>query len=143
MPEISRTALVSHSPLQMFNVVNDVDRYGEFLPFCARGERLSGDEATAVCRVHLRKGPLRQSFTTRNRLAPPARIDLDLADGPFRSLTGSWRFDQIGQDACRVTMSVQFEFASALIGRTFGTVFKVVTAQVVDAFCDRADDLYG
>lgn len=143
MPKITRTALVSHTPEQMFDLVNDFARYPEFLPWCGAARVLEVDKSAVVGELLIQQGSIRQAFTTRNTLTPPARIDLSLVDGPFKSLTGHWRFESVGGEACRVSLDLEFEFSGRLIAMAIGAVFSKIAGSLVDAFCDRADELYG
>ncbi|MGA1001602.1 MAG: type II toxin-antitoxin system RatA family toxin, partial [Litorivicinaceae bacterium] len=90
MPKITRTALVSHTPEQMFDLVNDFARYPEFLPWCGAARVLEASGSAIVGELSIQKGSIRQAFTTRNTLTPPSRIDLSLVEGPFKSLGGHW-----------------------------------------------------
>ena len=143
MPKITRTALVSHTPEQMFDLVNDFARYPEFLPWCGAARVLEVNGSAIVGELSIQKGRIRQAFTTRNTLTPPSRIDLSLVDGPFKSLGGYWRFESVGGDACRISLELEFEFSGRLIAMAIGAVFSQIAGSLVDAFCDRADELYG
>jgi ribosome-associated toxin RatA of RatAB toxin-antitoxin module len=143
MPKITRSALVSHTPEQMFELVNDFARYPEFLPWCGAARVIESSDATIVGELSIQKGSIRQAFTTKNTLIPPERIDLSLVDGPFKSLSGHWRFEPVGNTACRVSLDLEFEFAGKLIAMAIGAVFSQIAGSLVDAFCDRADQLYG
>lgn len=143
MPQILRSALVGYSAEQMFELVNDVPAYGEFLPGCARGEihERTGDEIKAS--VHFEKGIIRNAFTTHNRLARPYRIEMKLLDGPFRLLEGVWRFDALTEEACKVSLSLDFEFSSRMVEVTIGGVFNQMAGNMVNAFVGRAREIYG
>jgi ribosome-associated toxin RatA of RatAB toxin-antitoxin module len=143
MPKFTRTALVSHTPQQMFDLVNDFARYPEFLPWCGAARVLEANRFEIVGELTIQKGSIRQAFTTRNTLTPPSRIDLSLVNGPFKSLAGHWRFESVGSEACRVSLELEFEFSGRLITMTVGAVFSQIAGSLVDAFCCRADELYG
>lgn len=143
MPKITRTALVSHAPEQMFDLVNDFSSYPDFLPWCSGARVLSASDTEIVGELTIQKGAIRQTFSTRNTLTRPTRIDLSLVDGPFRALGGHWQFEAVGVDACRVSLELEFEFAGRLIAMAIGAVFSQIAGSLVDAFCDRADQLYG
>lgn len=142
MPKITRTALVSHTPEHMFELVNDFASYPEFLPWCGGARVLSATETEIIGELSIQKGSIRQNFATRNTLTPPNRIDLSLVSGPFRSLSGSWRFEPVGHSGCRVTLELEFEFSGRLIAMAIGAVFSQIAGSLVDAFCERADRLY-
>lgn len=143
MPKVTRSAVVSHAPQQMFELVNDFPRYPEFLPWCSAGRVLSSSDSEIVGELTLQKGALKHAFATRNTLHRPERIDLSLVAGPFRSLSGAWTFEALPGDACRVSLNLEFEFSSRLIALAIGGLFSQIAGNLVDAFCDRADTLYG
>ncbi len=143
MPKITRSALVSHTPEQMFELVNDFARYPEFLPWCGAARVIDSSETVIVGELSIQKGSIRQTFTTKNTLTPPERIDLSLVNGPFKSLSGYWRFEAVGEDSCRVSLDLEFEFAGKLIAMAIGALFSQIAGSLVDEFCERADQLYG
>jgi ribosome-associated toxin RatA of RatAB toxin-antitoxin module len=126
----------------MFALVNDVARYPDFLPWCngARVEDVSATERLASVKVA--RGVLRTEFTTRNELTPDARILMHLVDGPFKNLTGEWRFDAIGRRGSRVSFRVEFEFKSRLTAAAFNAIFESLCGTIVDAFVQRAQKIY-
>lgn len=143
MPTVNRSAMVRHSPQAMFDLVNDFERYPEFLPGCRRARLLERDEDHLVGELTLAKAGVEQSFTTRNDLYAPERIDLSLVSGPFRRLRGRWLFTPMGENACKISLEMEFEFANRLLGMAFGKLFQQVAGQLVDAFTRRADEVYG
>jgi ribosome-associated toxin RatA of RatAB toxin-antitoxin module len=140
---VERSAIVTFTPAQMFALVNDVTRYPEFLPWCtaSRVDELSDTERLAVIKVA--RGILRTEFTTRNVLKRDAQIVMHLVDGPFRNLTGEWRFEAIGDRGSRVHFRVEFEFSNRLTAAAFNTVFEALCSTIVDAFVVRARMIYG
>ncbi|GGX85168.1 ribosome association toxin RatA [Litchfieldella qijiaojingensis] len=143
MPTVNRSALVRHSPQAMFDLVNDFERYPEFLPGCRRARLIEQDEAHLIGELTLSKAGVEQSFTTRNDLYSPERIELSLVRGPFRRLRGRWLFTPMGEDACKVSLEMEFEFANRLLGMAFGKLFQQVAGQLVESFTRRADEVYG
>ncbi|MFP6806016.1 MAG: type II toxin-antitoxin system RatA family toxin [Pseudomonadales bacterium] len=143
MRHVERSALMPYSAEQMFNVVNDVASYPKFLPWCIASEVLESTSRVMVARLELAKGGMRQSFTTRNDLEPPKHMKMSLVDGPFSLLKGEWHFKQLGEDGCKIEMSLSFDFNNRLMNVTLGKVFGVAADKMVDAFCERADVLYG
>ena len=142
MKEISRSALLPFSAKQMFDVVNDVGSYQDYLPSCSRSEVIESSPEFMVARLTLTKAGVSQQFTTRNNLVGLERIDLQLVDGPFTSLNGFWLFSQLGNDGCKTEMNLAFDFNSRMLNATFGKVFEQVADSLVEAFCDRAKVLY-
>ena len=142
MPTIQRSALVPHSAQQMYQLVNDIEAYPEFLPWCSGAQILEDSESVRVARVDISKGPLEQHFTTRNELQNGQRIQLALVEGPFRQLQGHWEFSAIGDQGCRVSFEIEFSFKSTLMEKTLGPVFNEICTRLVDAFVTRAKQLY-
>ena len=143
MPKITRSSLVTHKPEQMFDLVNDFSQYPQFLPWCANARVIKCSDNEIIGELTISKGALQQAFTTRNACSRPSRIDLSLVKGPFKSLGGHWLFEPIGHDACRVSLELEFEFSNRLIAVAIGVVFSQIVGSLVEAFCDRADTLYG
>lgn len=140
--QIDKSALVMHSAERMFHLVNDVARYPEFLPWCAGAEVHERDEAQVTASLEIAKGGLRHRLTTRNRLYMPETIEMNLVDGPFQNLSGRWHFKSLDDNACKVILTLEFEFSGSLSRMTFGPVFSQAANTLVDAFCRRADQLY-
>ncbi len=139
---VNRSALVTYSTQQMFELVDDVDSYADFLPWCNRSEVISRSSARVEAMVELQKGSLRKAFTTRNTLKKYTDIDLELLNGPFKSLSGGWSFAEIGDDGSKVTLALQFEFESRLVDMMFGAFFEETCNSLVDAFTGRAAQVY-
>ena len=139
MPSIEKSALVSYSAEQMFNLVNDIDSYPEFVPGCADSRVVEQNGDYKVASLQISKAGIQKTFTTRNRLVKPERIDMELVDGPFKKLTGGWVFKPLSDDACKVELKLDFEFSSRLLGMAFGKIFSEVTSRMVDVFVKRAD----
>jgi ribosome-associated toxin RatA of RatAB toxin-antitoxin module len=142
MQVVERSSLVTHTAAQMFALVNDVDRYPEFLPWCvgARVEDLSAGERIAA--IKIARGVLRTEFTTRNTLRQDEQIHMQLMHGPFRELIGEWRFEAIGTRGSRVNFRVEFEFKNRLTATAFNAVFEALCVSIVDAFVLRAREIY-
>ncbi|WP_227370436.1 type II toxin-antitoxin system RatA family toxin [Halomonas sp. M20] len=143
MPTVNRSALVRHSPKAMFDLVNDFERYPEFLPGCRRTRLIERDENHLIGELTLGKAGVEQSFTTRNDLYEPERIELSLVNGPFKHMRGRWLFMPMGQEACKVSLEMNFEFSNRLLGMAFGKLFNQMAKQQVEAFTRRADVVYG
>ena len=127
----------------MFDLVYDVGSYPKFLPWCARTTVIS-ETAEQICgRIEVSRLGIHQTFSTCNRFERDRRMDISLLEGPFRKLHGGWRFTPLRADACKVELELEFEFSGRLIDKAFGAVFNQIANTLVDAFCKRADDLYG
>lgn len=142
MPIIHQELIVSYSAAQMFALVNNVNEYSQFLPYCKSSKILSqtADEIRAT--LILAGGGFQKSFSTCNRLQPDKMIEIKLLDGPFRHLEGYWRFETLGQ-GCKVSLDLEFEFSSKLLALAFGPVFNQVANTLVEAFSKRAEAIYG
>lgn len=143
MKRVERSALLPYTADQIFDVVNDVAAYPDFLPWCDESKIIESTESALIASLTISKSGMRQSFTTRNILNRPQRMSLKLVDGPFKTLEGDWRFTQLGEDGCRIEMTLIFEMDSRLAGMMLGRVFEKAADTLVDAFCRRADSLYG
>jgi ribosome-associated toxin RatA of RatAB toxin-antitoxin module len=143
MVTIERSALVGYSADELYALVEDVEAYPAFLPWCAAAEVNSRAGPRAVVTLHVRYRGVRQRFTTRNTFTPGERIEMRLLEGPFRSLDGVWRFSVLGREACRVELTLAYELASPLLARVLGPTFDGIADTLVDAFVRRADTLHG
>lgn len=143
MQVVERSAIVTFTTAQMFELVNDVGRYPEFLPWCTGARVESTSDTERLASIDVSRGVLRTAFTTRNTLKKDANILMRLVDGPFRSLVGEWRFDAIGERGSRVTFRVEFEFKNRLTAAAFGAAFETLCGTIVDAFAVRAQKIYG
>ncbi|MGM0480582.1 MAG: type II toxin-antitoxin system RatA family toxin [Pseudomonadota bacterium] len=142
MPRIEKSALVAYSAQQMFELVNDIETYPKFVPGCVDARVVEQGDDYKVATLDISKAGIRKSFTTKNILLEAERIDMQLVDGPFKSLSGGWRFTPISDDACKIQFELQFEFANRLLGMAFGKIFSEVTSRMVDAFVQRAKQVY-
>lgn len=143
MTTISKSALVPYSAAQIFALVDDVKAYPEFLPWCGGAKELSRSEDEVRASVEISHSGLNKSFTTRNLLKPDKMIEMSLVDGPFKHLHGFWRFDSLAEDACKVSLDLEYEFSSKLVGLAIGPVFGKIANTLVDSFCQRAEAVYG
>ena len=142
MPVIRKSALVTFSADQMFDLVADMEAYPRFLPWCASAQILSREENRICGRMEVARLGIRQSFTTCNRFVTGEHMELELVDGPFRKLHGAWTFSPLREDACKVELELDFELSGKLIDKAFGAVFSQVANTLVDAFCKRAEEVY-
>ena len=140
---IDRSALVWFSAQRMYDLVNDIHAYPQFLPWCAEARILEQDPEWVVACLSVAKGGLRHQFTTRNSLAMPGEIRMELVDGPFRHLQGRWRFLELDTEACKVELNLSFELNGKLAGMALGPIFGQAANTMVDAFCNRARQVYG
>jgi len=143
MAEVQRSALVPYSAQRMFALVDRVEDYPKFLPWCGGSTvELRSSEVTRA-EIRIDYHGIRQAFKTENRNAPPSRIDIQLVSGPFRRLDGHWQFSALRADACKIEFRLHYEFSSRLLEKLVGPVFNYIAGSLVDAFLARAEKLYG
>ncbi len=138
MKNIARSAIVEHSAAEMYALVENIEAYPEFLPWCSAAqvqERLPGRTRAALT---VGVGGLSHAFTTLNDTRPGEAIDMHLVSGPFRRFEGRWRFVALAPDACRIEFSLQYEFSSRVLGKVLSPLFDGIADSMVEAFVRRA-----
>lgn len=143
MVQIRRSALVRFTPEQMFDLVNDVEAYPKRFPWCVGATVHERHANVLVARLDLRFAGLRQSFTTRNTAVRPERLDMQLVEGPFRSLQGGWTFEALGGSGCKVALALDFDYAGRFGGTALKLGFQGLANRMVDDFCAEAARTYG
>lgn len=143
MAQIQRSALVMYSNQQMFDLVNDVMAYPEFIPNCADARYQTISETQVEGSLLIKKLAIEKWFTTVNTLEGKDKIIMSLKNGPFKHLTGTWQFIPLDDNACKVELNLSFEFSSKMIEMAFGGVFNQVVTNMVSAFTQRAKQVYG
>ncbi|GLR74784.1 SRPBCC family protein [Aliivibrio sifiae] len=142
MPQVSRSALVPFSAKQMYDLVNDVASYPQFLPGCSGSQIIEQTKGSMIASVDVAKAGIKKTFTTKNTLVDSEVIGMNLVDGPFKSLTGGWHFIALDETACKVELKLEFEFSNALVAMAFGKVFQELTNNMVNSFTQRAKQVY-
>lgn len=140
---VNRSALVEFSAQQMFDLVNDIEAYPEYMDGCREARILRREDDWLEARLELSKAGVSQSFVTRNRLNPPETMTMELVDGPFRYLRGCWRFTALTEAACKVSFELEFELDNKLLGLAAGKLLESVASKQVDSLCARAKKRYG
>lgn len=143
MTSIKRNALVPFTTHQMFELVNSIEEYPRFLPWCRSSEIMSRTEKEVEAKLEIAWSGMHKSFTTRNILEPYERMEMKLVKGPFRQLEGIWTFTPLGEHGCKVNLDLEFEFAGSMMDVMFQPIFNHIANSLVDAFCKRAVELYG
>ncbi len=141
--QINKSALVAYSPEQMYALVDDITAYPEFLPWCRSAEEHHRTASAVEASLEIAHSGLHKHFTTHNCLEPHSSIEMSLVKGPFKSLTGIWRFEALGDAGCKVSLEMDFEFSSKLLGMTFGPLFSKIAGTLMDSFIERAKVVYG
>ena len=143
MHRISKSAIVPYTPQQMFELVNNIDDYSQFLNWCDSSSILNQSEDQITASVEINKGGIKQAFSTLNTLTPYESISMELIDGPFDELTGEWRFEPLGENAAKIHLDLQFKFKSMLIDMALSPIFKNIANSQLDSFVARAKYIYG
>jgi ribosome-associated toxin RatA of RatAB toxin-antitoxin module len=147
MAQVHKTVLIQHSAKRMFDLVDDVTKYPEFLPWCGGVDLLQQDANTTMATLHIAYHGLHQKFTTNNTKTQQVTdktslMEIKLKDGPFKHLEGIWRFTALNDEACKVEFMLNYEFTNGLIDKMIAPVFSHITNTFVDGFVARADRLY-
>lgn len=143
MTAIHKSALVRFPAVAMFDLVNDIERYPEFLPWCRASRVLSRADELVEAELDIARSGFNKSFATRNRLKPGQEVHMTLLRGPFESLEGVWTFTPLREDASKIALDLRFELSGALASLAFGAVFNQICNTMVNAFSERAKQLYG
>jgi ribosome-associated toxin RatA of RatAB toxin-antitoxin module len=142
MKRISRSAIVDHSAQELYALVEDIESYPRFLPWCLATE-VARDSAATRATLTVGMGGLRQSFTTQNENRPGESIDMRLMEGPFREFGAAWRFRPLSTRACKIEFSLEYEFSSRALAKLLEPLFERIANTMVDAFTRRAAEVYG
>lgn len=140
---VKKSVLVPYSAMQMYELVDRMEDYPRFLPWCAGARILESRPDGKIARLDIDYHGVRAHFTTDNADTPGERIVVTLKDGPFRVLNGEWRFLALREDACKVSLDLRYEFASGVLDRVIGPVFNHIANTFIDAFVRRAETVYG
>lgn len=143
MAQINKSALVSFSAEQMYELVDDVPSYKDFLPWCSDSKEISRENGEVVASVSIAKGVVNKTFTTRNTAEKQQKIHMELVEGPFKKLVGFWTFEELKEGACKVSLDLDYEFSNRLLSMAIGPVFNQVANTMVDSFVARAKQIYG
>jgi ribosome-associated toxin RatA of RatAB toxin-antitoxin module len=143
MAQVSRSALLMYSAEEMYQLVNDVNAYPEFLPGCVDANILTNNNNVMRASVEVSKAGISQIFTTENILVNGQSILMNLVDGPFKHLQGGWTFSKLDEQACKINLDLEFEFNSSLAELAFGRIFNELVGSMVKSFSSRAKVVYG
>jgi len=143
MTAIHRSAIVPYSAARMFALVADIPSYPQFLPWCGGARIVSAQDDEVIAAIDIAYGSVHKTFSTRNLMQRHKMLEMRLIEGPFSHLQGFWRFDALDEEACKISLDLQFEVANRLAGLVLTPVFSNIANQLVDSFHRRAIDLYG
>jgi ribosome-associated toxin RatA of RatAB toxin-antitoxin module len=139
---VEKSVLVGFPAHKMFALVDAVEAYPEFLPWCGGSKVIYRDETRTLATIHINYHGAKQSFTTDNAKEAPHRMTVRLVQGPFKTLDGEWRFTSLNEQACRIDFRLRYEFSSRLLEKLVGPVFNYISNTLVDAFVKRAEKLF-
>lgn len=142
MTNVKQARTMPYTPEQLFNMVDDIERYHEFLPYFNSSQVNFRNEDEVEATLTVTMAGFNKSFTTRNRLQRNKMIELRLVDGPFSHLEGFWRFDEVPA-GCHVSFDLEFDFAGSWLSSLMGPMFEQVAQSMIDSFAKRAEELYG
>ena len=142
MTRIEKTALVKFSAQQMFDLVNDIESYPQFLPWCSQSRIIKREGNIVEAELSISKGGFQKSFSTRNELDMGKEITVSLIDGPFSHLAGIWQFQPLREDASKILFNLDFELSGRLASLAFGAVFNQICNTMVSSFTTRAKQVY-
>ena len=142
MAHVKKLVLVEHTSEQMFHLVDRVEEYPGFLPWCGGTELLQRDDAVTRARLHINYHGIKAHFATENEKTFPRQMLIRLVDGPFHHLDGGWQFTPLGDTACKIEFDLHYEFSSKLIEKAVGPVFSHIANTFVDAFVKRAESVF-
>jgi ribosome-associated toxin RatA of RatAB toxin-antitoxin module len=143
MALVEKSVLIAHSAAQMFDLVDRVEDYPQFLPWCNRTELKFRDAHRTAATLHINYHSVKSHFTTENDKEAPLLMSIRLVDGPFRRLEGQWRFKPLSETACKIEFQLSYEFSSRMFEKIIGPVFSHIANTFVDAFVKRAAQVYG
>lgn len=143
MAVVHKTVLINYSAEQMFNLVDKVEDYPEFLPWCGGVDVSERSENSLTAKLKISYHGLKQSFTTENTNVRPTNMTMRLVEGPFKHFEGRWHFKPLREDACKIEFDMEYEFSSRILESVIGPVFNMIANSFVDSFCKRAEQIYG
>lgn len=143
MAVVEKSVLIERTAAQMFELVDRVEDYPKFLPWCGGIDLHERTEQTTVATIHINYHGLKAHFSTANAKEAPTRMDISLREGPFRQMEGSWRFKPLGEGACKIEFHLHYEFSSRILEAALGPVFSHIANTFVESFVKRAQIVYG
>ena len=143
MTVVKKSALVKYSAQQMYDLVCDIDAYPQFLPWCGGSRILKREDDVIEAELLIAKGGFKKAFSTRNRIENGTKMTISLLNGPFTSMEGEWNFTPLREDACKISLDLEFEMPGKLANLAFGAVFNQICNTMVSSFTSRAKQVYG
>jgi ribosome-associated toxin RatA of RatAB toxin-antitoxin module len=143
MAVVEKSVLIERTAAQMFELVDRVEDYPEFLPWCGGTELLERSDSKTAARIHISYHGLKAHFATENTKEAPRWMNIALREGPFRRMEGGWKFTPLGETACKVEFRLHYEFSSKILEKALGPVFHHIANTFVESFVKRAQQLHG
>lgn len=143
MANVNKSLLIQHSAQRMFDLVTDVQKYPDFLPWCGGVEVFESTPEMMEAKININFKGVKQYFHTRNIQKSPTDIDMHFVSGPFKKFEGKWTFTPLAEDACKIEFCLRYEFSNFVLDKLIGPVFSVIANTFVNSFVKRANDLYG
>jgi len=143
MAVVHKTVLINYSAEQMFHLVDRVEEYPEFLPWCGGIEVSERSDSSLTAKLKINYHGLKQSFSTQNTNVRPTHMTMRLVEGPFKHFEGRWYFKPLREDACKIEFDMEYEFSSRILESVIGPMFNIIANSFVDSFCKRAEQIYG
>ncbi len=143
MANVQKSLLIQHSAQRMYDLVTDIEKYPEFLPWCGGVEIYQSTPELMEAKININFKGVKQYFHTKNFQKAPTNIDMTFVSGPFKKFEGHWIFTSLAEDACKIEFSLHYEFSNFVLDKLIGPVFSVIANTFVNGFVKRANDLYG
>lgn len=143
MPKVNQSALVPYNVEEMYRLINDYEKYPQFLSGCVDAHTLSLGDNELHAELVIQKLGISQRFSTHNTMIPNEKITMELVNGPFRYLYGAWTFLPFDEQSCKISLQLEFEFSNPMIDIVFGKIFNELTSKMVHSFKQRAKEIYG
>lgn len=142
MADVAKTVLINQSAERMYDLVTDVSRYPEFLPWCGGVEIFQSTPEIMEAKIHIKYKGIEQYFHTINAQERPLKIDMKFIDGPFKRFEGHWRFIPLREDACKIEFHLSYEFSNFFMEKLIGPVFSIIAGTFVNGFVKRSEEIY-
>ena len=139
MHNIHKSAIVLHSSKKMFQLVDSVENYPHFLPWCGSTQILERDNSKTIASIEINYKGIRQTFTTENTKKQNQEMIIKLIDGPFKSLSGEWMFKNLDKDSCQIELKLEYEFSNVILEKLISPVFNMIANTFIDEFIKEAN----
>jgi ribosome-associated toxin RatA of RatAB toxin-antitoxin module len=140
---VKKSVIVTHPPEKIFRLVADIENYPKYLPWCTQAVIREQTEHEVVGAVYIEYLKVKTYFVTRNINFPYSKIDMQLVEGPFKELAGSWNFLPLGEHGCKVEFSLEYKFSNYFVEKIIGPVFNYISKNIVECFIQQANKQYG